>query len=69
VNWTADNEDWNCPKELLLNRSMSLSSYYLSYSPTFDWWAIMSLSSYYPSYSPTFDGWAIKEVEVFKKPY
>ena len=27
VNWTADNEDWNCPKELLLNRSTTPFSY------------------------------------------
>jgi hypothetical protein len=24
VDWTADNEDWNCPKELFLNRSTTL---------------------------------------------
>lgn len=27
LNWTANNKDWNGPKELLLNRSTSLLSY------------------------------------------
>jgi hypothetical protein len=27
VNWTADNEDWNCPKELFLNGSKTPVSY------------------------------------------
>ena len=42
LNWIADtlmNRDWNCPKELLLNRSTYSCSFYHLFFPTFGWWA------------------------------
>jgi hypothetical protein len=40
VDWTADKEDCNCPKELFLNRSTTSVFYLPFFSPTSSrWWA------------------------------
>jgi hypothetical protein len=38
VGWTADNEVWNDPKELFLNRSTNMFSINL-FPPHLGWWA------------------------------
>ena len=46
VDWTADNEDWNCSKELLLNMSMFLFVLLAIFLPTFGQWTIREVEAF-----------------------